>query len=405
MRISWSIGVLYVSVVGISDARAAVSQRSISLTPSARLAYDSNVLGGRGVVRDNVASQDDWVLSPAVGVEIFYPLGRQSVFLSGSLGYEFYRHNSQLNRERIDLNGGANVQGPAGCAAALKLGYGRRQSDLGDLILAPDGSSLVNVVNVQETRRYSADLSCGRAIGLRPGVGYSRVETRNSSMRRAQDLISDTYSGSLAYTRPSFGSLSVYGSYRDGRYPNRQILTGAVGIGDNIEVYSAGVTYSRNVGSRLSGTVSLGLTKVKPRSPQVPDFSGLSYSAELRFKPSGRLDTRIFASRIAEQSNVLAVSYTITTSYSFGGTYVFSERLSAPFGIGYTKRGFEASPLLPGALTGSSDQTYSASLGLRFRPRQRLTTGLDAAYRKRSSNAGLLDYRSKQVSLSVGLNL
>lgn len=407
MKVSWSIGVLLVSAGGITDTAAA--QRSISATVNTRLTYDSNVLGGRGVLRDpNVESADDWLLSPSLGVNVTQGLGRQSLTLTGSLGYDFYRRNSELNRENINLNGLGNLQGPAGCAGTLGLGYARRQSDPGDLILAPDGTPLVNVVNVQETRRYSAKVSCGREIGLRPGAGWVRSETRNSGIRRAQNVSSDTYTASLAYTRPSFGNLSLDGSYRDGRYPNREELVGAI-LNDGIEVYTAGLSYSREIGSRLGGSVSFGYSHVKPKSPLVPKFDGLSYSAAIRFQPSERLNTSLSASRSAEQSNLLAVSYTITTAFSFDGTYALSPRLSSSFGAGFSRRDFESTPLLPGALLGGADDTYDAHLGLRFKPRNRLSMGIEGAYRKRKSNGSsavqLLDYESKRVSLSVGFEL
>jgi len=404
LKIIGGLGALILSAGGVADARAAAPERSISITPSVRLTYDSNVLGGRGVVRSNVSGDDDVRLSPSMGADILYPLGRQSAFLAGSIGYDFYRRHSELNRERINLDGGLHLQGPLGCAGTLAAGYSRRQSDIGDLILAPDGTTLVNIVNVQENRRYSAKMSCGAAIGIRPGVGYTRSETRNSGSRSAQDIVSDTFTASLGYTRPSFGLLSIYGSYRNGRYPNRQEIPGVL-FNDGIEVYSAGASYDRDIGSRLGGAVSVGYTQVEPKSSLVPKFHGLSYSAALRFQPSSRLNTNLSASRSAEQSNVLAVSYTISTAYAFSGSYSLSQRMSAPFSLGYSTRRFRATSFLPGALVRGTDKTYDASLGLRFKPRPKLNMGVDATYRKRTSDVGLLGYSSKQISAIMGLEL
>lgn len=405
LKIIGGLGVLIVSVGGFADARAATPQeRGVSISPTVRLTYDSNVLGGRRVVRDdNISGTDDVQLSPSLAVNIVYPFGRQSAFLGGSIGYDFYRRHDELNRERISLDGGVNIRGPASCASVLGVGYSRRQSDVEDLILAPDGSTLVNVVNVQETRRYSANISCGPAIGLRPGLGYTRSETRNSGRREFQNIISDTYRGSLGYARPSFGQLSLYISHQDGRYPNRELLTGGAG-NDGIKVYSGGLSYDREIGSRLGGTVSIGYTKVDPKSSDVHKFDGLSYSAAVRYQPFDRLSTSISASRSAEQSNLLAVSYSISTAYTFNGTYRINDRFSAPFGARYSTRRFRSSPLVPGALTGSEDRTFNANMGVRFQARQRLSFALDTAYRKRTSDTQLLDYSSKQISATVGLD-
>ena len=404
LKIIGGLGVLIISVGGFAEARAAAPERGFTVSPTVRLTYDSNVLGGRQVIRDdNISGTDDVRLSPSLAINVVYPFGRQSAFLGGSIGYDFYRRHDELNRERIALDGGVNIRGPASCASVLGAGYSRRQSDAEDIILAPDGSTLVNVVNVQETRRYSANITCGAAIGLRPGVGYTRSETRNSGVRAFQNVISDTYTGSLGYARPSFGQLSLFVSYRDGRYPNRGLVTGAVGD-DGIKVYSGGLSYDREIGSRLGGSVSVGFTKVNPDAPDVPTFNGLSYSAAVRYQPFDRLSTSLSASRSAEQSNLLAVSYSIMTAFSFNGTYRINDRFSAPFGARYSTRRFRSSPLLPGALTGSEDRTFNANMGVRFQARQRLSFALDAAYRKRTSDTQLLDYSSRQISATVGLD-
>ena len=403
MKIIGGLGVLILSAGGFAGAQAAAPQRGVSISPTVRLTYDSNVLGGRHVIRDDtVSGTHDVRLSPSLDISVAYPFGRQSAFLGGSIAYDFYRRHNQLNRERISLDGGVNIVGPASCASSLGVGYSRRQSDVEDLILAPDGTTLVNVVNVQETRRYSANISCGATTGLRPGVGYSRSETRNSGTRELQNIVSDTFTGSLGYARPAFGQLSLYGSYRNGRYPNRPSLSGPGS--DGIKVYSGGLSYEREIGSRLGGNVSVGYTQVEPDAPQVPKFHGMSYSAAIRYQPFERLNTTLSASRSPEQSNLLVVSYSISTAYSFSGTYAINDRLSATFGVRYSTRRFRGSPLLPGALVREEDRTFGTNAGLRFKARQRLSMGLDASYRKRTSDGNqLLGFSAKQVSAMVGL--
>lgn len=405
LKIIGGLGVLIISAGGFAEAQAAPTERGISISPTVRLTYDSNVLRGRETIGSgDVSGSDDVRLSPSLAVGLLYPFGRQSAFLTGSIGYDFYRKNHQLNRERISLDGGVNVKGPASCASVLGIGYSRRQSDLEDLILAADGATLINVVNAQETRRYSGNISCGPAIGLRPGLGYVRSETRNSGARIFQDIISDTYTGSLGYARPSFGQLSLYASYRNGRYPNRSLQPGVVTAIDGIKVYSGGLSYDREIGSRLGGSVSIGYTEVHPDGPQVAKFHGLSYSAAIRYQPMDRLSTSLSASRSAEQSNLQTIGYSISTAYSLSGTYRINERISAPFGVRYSTRSFRGSEILPGALVRDRDHTFNSNLGLRFQARQRLSLGLDAAYSKRTSGSQLLGYDNKQLSATVGLD-
>ncbi|MGC7532536.1 hypothetical protein ACPWML_26315, partial [Pandoraea pneumonica] len=60
-------------------------------------------------------------------------LGRNSLTLSGFAGYDFYRRNKQLNRERLGLNADLGLVGGP-CFLHLRPGFSRMQSDLGDII-------------------------------------------------------------------------------------------------------------------------------------------------------------------------------------------------------------------------------------------------------------------------------
>src|SRR5437588_164966 len=62
--------------------------------------YDSNVArssyllaSARGV------TQSDWITEPGVTLNLNKTFGRQSAFLRGSVGYDFYARNTRLNSE------------------------------------------------------------------------------------------------------------------------------------------------------------------------------------------------------------------------------------------------------------------------------------------------------------------
>jgi hypothetical protein len=388
----------------VTNGPNAAPARDISITPTVRLTYDSNVLGSRNLPLTNVRSADDVRVSPELNVAITTPVGAQSAYLSGTIGYDFYRRNTQLDRERIDLDGGLNLRTPSGrCTGGVGAAYSRGQSNIGDLIILPDESGFIDAVNVQQEVVLRANIACGAAYGLAPGIGYSRQTVTNSNFRDDQNISADTYTASLAWRGARAGTITLAGSYRDGRYPNRVLLNGDE---DGIEVYSGTVTYDRDIGTRYGGTISAGYTKVKPRAPGVADFNGLTYAAAIRALLTDRLSTNLSVSRDAQQSNLLALSYSINTTYAFTGVYQFSERLSAPFGVSYQRRRFETGPDIPGAiLAGRSDNLYSANVGLNFRPRPRLNLGISGMYTRRESNTALLDYNSKQVSVFAGITL
>ena len=120
--------------LGGAAAAPGVPERRLDIGISVLNSYESNILRLRkGVPAPPGQSRDDIRATPAITVDILQPLGRQSVFLSGSAGYDFYRENDQLERERIDLTGGTNLAfGP--CSSQLALSYGRQQSDLADIL-------------------------------------------------------------------------------------------------------------------------------------------------------------------------------------------------------------------------------------------------------------------------------
>ena len=113
--------------------------RQFSISPQLREEYDDNVLR----LPDNATiptgfRRTDYRVSPRVQINIRRPIGRQSVFLRGIVGYDFYRYNKQLERERIELTGGGSLS-TGSCTANGEISYSRRQSDLADITLGGFG--------------------------------------------------------------------------------------------------------------------------------------------------------------------------------------------------------------------------------------------------------------------------
>lgn len=372
-------------------------ERRVDIDLTTRLEYDSNVLRRpefaaipEGLERDDIR------ITPGVAVDIQLPISRQSLFLSGSVGYDFFMNNSHLNRERFDLVGGANVTAGGSCTGQLTGSYTRQQSDLGYLF------AVDQLENAEQLAGYGIRLQCGGGIGLSPGLGYRHETATNSlSQRQQNDYSTDIYEADIGYQRPSFGRLSVFGTYAETEFENRVID----GVRDGVEVYSTGLRFQREIGSRLRGTVSGGYTWVKPRLPGVAEFSGISYSADLTYTPSDRLRTTIGFSREAQLSSLLDISYSISENYRFDGQYAFGPRLSLLFGLQYATRSFELSPQFPALVPQTGDKSYQAFVGVRRQWNDRFATDLDFAQERRDSDNPLLDYRSTRVGLTVRMTL
>ncbi|HVV72183.1 MAG TPA: hypothetical protein VHI52_11910, partial [Verrucomicrobiae bacterium] len=73
--------------------------------------YDSNVAGSSAqLAAQRGIERADITFTPRLDVNYFKQLGADSAFLAASAGYDFYQHNTLLNRERLDGVGGLNVR-------------------------------------------------------------------------------------------------------------------------------------------------------------------------------------------------------------------------------------------------------------------------------------------------------
>jgi Putative beta-barrel porin 2 len=370
--------------------------RRVDLNASARLQYDSNVVlsdtdiaGGR--------PQSDTSVAPSVNADIYLPRAGGSFYLSGGVGYNFYRRYTRLNRESIDLTTGAD-QRLGRCVVHGEGTYSRRLSDLGDIL---QQSATDSFNNTEERRSVSADVGCGGAIGLRPSVAVSRMETRNSStLRKFADSNTNSVTAQLGYQSPAIGTISLFGRFSDSGYINRETPSGQQ---DGVRSYAAGLQLERNLGTRLNLAASVNYTKVDPKLAQTPGFSGLGYDLSATY--SGDLfQLTISGSRAAQASQLLYVSYDIQTSIGATITRQISPRVSLTGGARYSRREFAPSTIFTGAPPPGNDERVNLNAGARFRASRRLNFLLDASYQRRTSNIQLYAYNTTRIGLTTSLS-
>ena len=372
-----------------TDIRAAVTD-----------AYEDNVLRlPKSTPTPFSYTRNDYRFTPALNIDVVRPIGLQSVFLSGNVGYDFYARNKQLERERINLDGGADLRFGGTCRQHVQLGYSRQQSDLRDVF------STVRLQNREQRKSIGLAASCSGLIGIKPGVTYDYTNVSNSDDSREQgNYHASTFGGTLGYVSPALGEVSLYASYRFGTYPNRSRIPG-IRVREDINVYNVGLRYSRSLGTRLRGNVSIGYTKVKPKLPGTAPFNGASYSADITFVPTTQLQTVVGISRSVNQSNLLQNSYSVDDSYSFAATYAVSPFIRANAGASFSKRKFKDSPLLGPTPFGSGDRTRQLSTGLGYTPPGKFSYAFDVAATKRSSALRRFDYNYFVARLTVRFRL
>jgi len=371
------------------------SDRGFNITASATLSYDDNVFRTPDGVTRPGRHRSDTILTPSIGVGFAAPVGPVQLALEGDVGYLFHRRNPSLDRETVDaaLSAASRLMG---CDVGVNSAFGRAQSDLADLLGDRD-------VNIENRFNAGANLLCGDDIGLRPGISYNYTRVTNSAeIRKQSNYSANTYTASLGYSRPSFGLMSVYGSYRDGSYPNRRELGPGLGANDRVRVYSTGLSYSRSIGSRLSGQGSIGYMKVKPRNDSAPDYSGLTYSGEIGFQGGDRISGSLGFARTADQSNLFLVSYTISTRYDAAVRYALGSSMSLRGGAAYTRRNFKTS-LLSDVLAGRTDTTKQFDLGLDYSLGRAWRLSLLGTHTTRDSELSALNYSANRIAFTAGL--
>lgn len=390
-------------------------ERRIGIRAAVEGSYDTNVFGVSGAREDQVLrgrSKDDFSITPSVQLDIALPLGRNSVYLQGLIGYDFYMSNSSLNRERINLNGGGTFQPLNSCSVSPNVSYGRFRSNAGDVFIVAGDPTRARR-NVQENTTFGAQASCARPSGLSLQAGYNHSSFRNSTtLFQQNDLNQDAFNGSIGYQRPSLGRVAIYGNYAEVEYLNRFDFFGQR---DALRSYGAGLQFERNIGSRASASISAGYSWVEPRS-NTGKFKGTSYSASLNLRPTDRLSIDLLASRSVDFANTFLASYSITEVYALNGTYRLARKLAFNFGTSHQTRDFRFSfPQGPGGpafnfpvSSDTFDRTYG---GVGYDLNRRLRLNALISHQKRNSktvgtgNNVDLDFSNTTVSIGASLAL
>lgn len=380
------------SIVDQPGVASAPAHYSVNATFSA--AYESNTAGGTAAVAAlRGLKQADYIFAPTVTVDLFRPIGRESVFVGGSVGYNFYDQNTQLNRENINLSGGLNGQLSA-CRGTLTGAYVRRQNEITDVTLG-------KIQDLYDQSTVGLNAACGRGVGLEPTLSVSQTWSNNSQVQlTTSDYNTLSVNGGVAYTRPTFGNLSLFGLYQKTDFSNRFVQFGARSIQDGFDTYGGGVRYVRQLGARIQGTVSLSYTSVKPYVGQTGNFSGPTYGADITYRASSRLQFHGSVDRDVQPSNTFDSTYLVETKGAFDANYSVGSRLNFSVGVSEQSRNFKGATIKT-AIDLKSDEVKSIYGSASYKLR-RLSLTLDVRNDLRTANIPGLGYSDTRVSLTTG---
>ena len=394
-----ALSAMVVGVVG-TPAFAQSSDAVTDVTFELAGQYDSNVArssAARAAVRG--LDRADERFTPTLRVDIARSFGRVRAAIDGSLGYDFYRRNNQLERERIDLGGTLSV--PAGpCLVGTSIGAARSQTDLGNIAFSSALSDL-NVRNTETRLSAGAELSCGRESGLRPTASVEYVTARNSNPARARaESDSFDYRAGLSYVSPNLGDFFVFGGRRDVSRGSQFVATGQA----DYRVTDYGVRYRRDIGSRLTLSATVSRSSINSDTVGLPTRSGLSWSIDAVTQIGSRV--QISANTGREFTNSLSsdAAYLRSQPSSVRILYAATDRLQLNGGFSNsTNRYTYAQPIIGQAIT--RDTRWIVDAGVSYAVGRRWHITVSGGHENRNANGTIFDYSSSFGRVALSLRL
>ena len=380
----------------------------IKAAASVQVEHDSNVARASDAQAAALGvTPEDTTYAPVVSVDIIKPIGRQAVFLQGSASYLFHQNNKQLNSAQINLAGGGAGH-VAHCGISLDGGYFQGRSQLEQVQAAT-----TNVNNVLEVKRADFSLTCevSGALGFVVNAGYTQGD--NSLPQVAvSDYRSTTVSGGIVYGRPSVNSIELLAGYTHTDTPNTIAKT----IGsDGYEQQNIGIQLSRHVGARIEATATVNYSRVNlltPENPILPpgptggDNKGFTYSANVDYRVTSRLDLHATAARQFHPTQLIGSTYELSTNYLVRADYKLGARLNVEVGADQLENSGQASAQaeLISAVPTLTDSTVKGIFAsVRYQQSSRISLVLDARHEHRTANLSQFEYTSNRVGLSLAV--
>jgi hypothetical protein len=375
-----------------ATASALDKQVPTGVTGQFEATYDSNVARRRTTLGPLPIQKQDEIFRPSGLVNVTKAVGREELFLNGSAGYDFYRVNTFLNRERLNFEGGVNA--PLGrCKSTLSGAFSRHSTDLADVDV------IINNAESHETIALQGD--CSQLIGVAPEFTVSQGWLQNSTTLRSPLNHSDlSFEGGLTYSRPALGQLTAFGNYEHVEFPGALGVPGAAN-GYGYKVYSGGARLTHNLGARIQGEAQISYEDLQTTIPGSAGFQGVAYSFDVTYKASGKVTTHFIFSRQNEPSNRLGATFVTEEVYSGSVSYQVGARIKLDLAAARKTKDYGA--LAPGIAPPSvRNETLTEFDGtLNYDLSKRLTASLEFVHDVRDSPTPAFDYTSNRVSVQL----
>lgn len=390
-----SLSALACSSAFAQGIQASTTPRDLGFGAQVLVLYDSNsARSGKAIAQQRALSPEDVTVTPTVNVRFSQPIGRQTLSLAGSAGYQFHQRNKSLDRQYYDVNGGvATIVGF--CQASLNGFYRASQADLNDL-------SAVNTKNLRSSFGPTVSLACGRPSGIGANLSVSRLQNRNSERSiRVSDSDIQSVSAGVGYGNPTLGRYGVTYSYSTSEFPNR-IIPGRP-IGDGFFNESIGVTGQRDFGRMSLNLAASRFTLKREFAPPGANqkLTGATYGGTVSYGLGSRISLMAGAARSIQPSGRPGKLYDIAKTANASVGYDLGSRIKISLGYTYADVTSNRDTLTP-LLVVTSSRLSAATAGVDFVQSQVLTFGLTARYEERKTNLPAFDYNATSIGFRAG---
>lgn len=400
---------------------APMTGRGFFIRPSLRTVYDTNILRiGDGFTPIAGGQREDLRITPLVTASLGLPVGRQQLFVVGSLGRDVFVNNTQLSRNRFSIGAGVNARAGTRCTATAAVDFDSRQ------VLVTELDELVP--SLQETSSYGATAQCQSAVGFGFGGSVRRQELRNDALARTQfSFDSMLYSGQVSYAIGNLGRFSLSGNLNKVSYINRPVFLVGGGVDtDGVDILSGRFGYQREIGSRLSVLLGASYLESRPQPrtilqlfatvpPALPGiiaiptdrekFSGLGYDAAITYRPSTRMTATFQATRNVQASANIGAQFQVQTSVGADVDYRLGSTITVGAGATFDKRQyFNGVFLLGNGVRRLQDDISRVYGSVAYAPVKLYSLGLEVAYQKRKSLPVQFGFDSLSAMLSLNVN-
>ncbi len=384
----------------------------LSLTGSVDTLYDSNV------TRGGTGHRDDFRYSPALSGTYGRSGGALSLSVDGLVGRDIFQYNRYLDRNRYVAGGILTYRRGSSCRLSVNTNYSRRQNGIrgaGAQIFDPAGNPVddigVVVDNVQTSLGYGANVGCGSPSGrLSFGGGYSHGSLSNDApTRQFADSDSDIFSGNVGIGILRPGQLSLTGSYSTIGYPHRLAGFGGAFIppqllNAGVRTYRVGLSFSRPIGTRFSGSIGASFLHADPTGGQ-PPYSSPAYNVSVTYTASPRLSFNLAGVRDIVASTTAGALYRVVDSVQFGSDYSLGESITIRANAGLISNSYKQPFVIPGEVLRVSQTTKQVGLSAIFAPRKLYDVSVHVSQTFRESNPSVLNYNSTRAGVTLAVHI